>query len=243
MAATAGSPRPFARARDDLASFGRRALALCSRPRREGSQRFAFPLLFCPALRAPRRASMLADPYPLPQGYLHRRLRGGARCALGKDAAWLRLDRRAVSRSLFGRAPALESKARPLGQTLRPISWVEAVMFMRWKTMRSACWSYLRPHNRGQEGVWSASPTSCAIAHDLGRSCSRPQASCYRWPRLAVLPDCALGFCSPRRGMVTHSAASASGCSTDANGLTNLPKSQHQRLKRRFTRSGLSKPR
>src|ERR1700732_730264 len=57
-----------------------------------------------------------------------------------------------------------------------------------WKTMRSACWSLLAPHRRARRS-WSASPTACARAHDLGRSCSSTSSVVgYRWAPSSRLP-------------------------------------------------------
>jgi hypothetical protein len=71
------------------------------------------------ALCTPVEEPRSADPYPLPQGRLHRRLRGGTCRVARQGRRWaFGLDHRAAQGCLVGGVRALEP-ARPLGQTLR----------------------------------------------------------------------------------------------------------------------------
>ena len=96
--------------------------------RARGRRRFGAHPLFVrntAALRAPLEEPRSADPDPLPQGRLHRRLRGGApRAARQGRRRALGLDHRAAQGRLVGRARALE-QARSLGQALQ--FWVDGI--------------------------------------------------------------------------------------------------------------------
>src|ERR1700731_3544015 len=101
-----------------------------------------------------------------------------------------------------------------------------------WKTMRSACWSLLAPHRRARRS-WSASPTACARAHDLGGSCSSTSSVVgYRWaPELAVA-DGALGFWQALEEVWPRTRGQRCWVHKTANVLNKLPKSQQSKAKR-----------
>ena len=93
------------------------------------------------ALRAPVEEPRSADPDPLPEGHLHRRLRGGARRIARQGCRRaLGLDHRAAQGRLVGRAPALE-QARSLAPSATSTSGSTASTCRPGsRTTRSACW-------------------------------------------------------------------------------------------------------
>ena len=113
------------------------------------------------------------------------------------------------------------------------ISGSTAFMFRPgWKTMRSACWSLLAPHRRARRS-WSASPTACGQAHDLGRSCSSTSSVVgYRWAPSSRLPMARSASGKPSKRYGHARAASAAGCTLTSR---QLPLGNRMRQKQAHT--------
>ena len=142
---------------------------------REAAADDAERIRFTPAILPPyaRRSKKPrgADPDPLPEGHLDRRLRGGAGRLARQGCAWpVGLDHRAAEGGLDRRARALErsaicrpsatSTSGPTASTCRRGS----------KTRRSASWSSSAPRRRARRSC-SASPMAHARARTIGATC------------------------------------------------------------------------
>ena len=210
----AGAPRASARTRDhDRHRSGRRALSARARPRR---RRFGAHPLFVgdsAALRAPLEEPRSADPDPLPQGRLHRRLRGGAdRAARQGRRRAVGLDHRAAQGGLVGGARALE-QARSLGQALRLLLGRRHPRAGPARGRRAVPAGHHRRHAGGQEGAGRpdrrrarerAILEGAAARSEATRTCDQGPSS--RSPTARSASGRRSRKCGPRP------AASAAGC-------------------------------
>jgi putative transposase len=141
----------------------------------DGGERIRFSSVILPPYA--RRSKRSANPNPLPQGRLHRRLRRGARRVAWQGHRWaLGLDHREAQGGLVGRARALE-QARPLGQTLR-------LLLGRWHPRAGPARrpgpvpaGHHRRHTRRQEGTRRSHRWRARERTILEGAAPRPQAA------------------------------------------------------------------
>ena len=165
------------------------------------------------ALRAPVEEPRGADPDPLPQGHLHRRLRGGAgRAARQGRRRALGLDHRAAQGGLVGGARALE-QARSLGQALRLLLGRRHPRAGPARGRRAVPAGHHRRHARGQEGARRpdrrrarerAILEGAAPRPEAARACDRARARGRRRRARLLAGD--------RGSVAARPAASAAGC-------------------------------
>ena len=120
---------------------------------------------------------VVADPDPLPQGRLHRRLRGGApRAARQGRRRALGLDHRAAQGRLVGRARALE-QARSLGQALRLFLGRRHPRAGPARGRRPMLAGHHRRHARRQEGTRRPDRRGARECAILEGTAPRPEAA------------------------------------------------------------------